>query len=59
VLAYKILDSTTSPDPPLGQAVEVFIRREDADRFIEDVRRDEPALAVGFASSPSSSTRAR
>jgi hypothetical protein len=44
VLVYAIRDSTPSPDHPLGQAVDVFIRREDADRFIEDVRRDEPEL---------------
>jgi hypothetical protein len=29
----------------LGDAVETFIRREDAERFIEKVRGDEPDLA--------------
>jgi hypothetical protein len=44
VLDYTILDSTPSPDHPLGPAVEVFIRSEGADRFIEDVHEDEPEL---------------
>ena len=30
---------------PLGDSVEVFIRREDAERFIEEVRGGEPELA--------------
>ena len=30
---------------PLGDAVDTFVRREDAERFIEDVRRDDPELA--------------
>jgi hypothetical protein len=30
---------------PLGEAVETFIRREDAERFIEEVRGDDPDLA--------------
>jgi hypothetical protein len=32
---------------PLGDAVEVFVRRENAERFVEEVRGDDPALA-GF-----------
>ncbi len=35
----------SSPDHPLGEAVETFIRREDAERFIEEVRGDDPELA--------------
>ncbi len=42
---YVILDERSSPDHPLGDAVETFIRREDAERFIEEVRRDESELA--------------
>jgi hypothetical protein len=30
---------------PLGDAVDTFIRREDAERFIEEVRADEPEVA--------------
>ena len=34
------------PDFPLGDALEVFIRREDAERFIEEVRGDESQIAA-------------
>ena len=33
------------PTFPLRDALEVFIRREDAGRFIEEVQRDDPDLA--------------
>ena len=42
---YAILDNRSSPDHPLGDAVETFIRREDAERFIEEVRGADPELA--------------
>jgi hypothetical protein len=42
---YAIIDGLSSPVHPLGEAVEVFIRREDAERFIEEVRGDDPELA--------------
>jgi hypothetical protein len=35
----------SSPHHPLGDAVETFLRREDAERFIEEVRGDDPELA--------------
>ena len=31
---------------PLGDAVETFIRREDAERFIEEVRGDDHQMAA-------------
>lgn len=34
-----------SPDFPLGVELEVFIRREDAERFIAEVRGDDPEIA--------------
>ena len=34
-----------SPTFPLGDAIETFIRHEDAKRFIEEVRGDDPELA--------------
>jgi hypothetical protein len=39
--------STTrcSPTSPLGDSLDVFVRREDAERFIEAVRGDDPDLA--------------
>jgi hypothetical protein len=45
VLVYAIIDPRSSPNHPLGDAVETFVRREDAERFIEEVRGDEPDLA--------------
>ena len=34
------------PDFPLGNLLEVFVRREDAERFIQEVRRDAPEVAA-------------
>jgi hypothetical protein len=45
VIVYAIIDVRTARDHPLGDAVETFIRREDAERFIEEVRGDDPGLA--------------
>jgi len=46
VRVYLILDDRTTPSNPLGEAVETApLRLEDAERFIADVRRDEPELA--------------
>jgi hypothetical protein len=45
VIVYTVVDDSLSPDFPLGVAREVFIRREDAERFIEQVRGDDPDLA--------------
>jgi hypothetical protein len=43
---YAIIDDRSSRQHPLGDAVDVFIRRADAERFIDDVRGDEPELAA-------------
>lgn len=45
MIVYAIIDLRSSPDHPLGEAIETFIRREDAERFVEEVRGDEPELA--------------
>ena len=45
MLVYAIIDLRSSPDHPLGDAVEAFVRREDAARFVEEVRGDDPDLA--------------
>ena len=42
---YAVVDDRLSPTSPLGDAVDTFVRREDAERFIEQVRRDEPEFA--------------
>ena len=46
MIVYAVVDDDLSPDFPLGVELEVFIRREDAVRFIEDVRGDEPEIAA-------------
>ena len=46
VIVYAVVDDALSPDFPLGLELEVFIRREDAERFIEGVRSDEPEMAA-------------
>jgi hypothetical protein len=40
VLVFAVV-SAVAPD----EAVDVFIRRDDAERFVEEVRDDEPELA--------------
>jgi hypothetical protein len=54
-MVYAVIDERTSPDHPLGDAVETFIRREDAERCIEEVRggrsRDGELPRIGSASS--------
>jgi hypothetical protein len=45
VLVYAVIDDSLSPAFPLGDALEVYVRREDAERFVEEVRGDDPELA--------------
>jgi len=45
VIAYAVVYDALSRDFPLGDSLEVFIRREDADRFIEEVCGDNPEVA--------------
>ena len=45
MIVYAVIDDTLSPDFPLSVELETFIHREDAERFIEDVRSDDPDLA--------------
>ena len=45
MIVYAIIDIRSSSDHPLGDAVETFVRREDAERYIEKVRGDGPDLA--------------
>ena len=42
VILYAVVDDALSPDFPLGDSVETFVRREDAERFVEEVRGDDP-----------------
>ena len=45
MIVYAVVDDALSPDFPLGDAVDTFIRREDAERFVEEGRGDDPDLA--------------
>ena len=45
MIVYAVVDETISPMSPLGNAVDVFLWREDAQRFIEEVDGDDPELA--------------
>lgn len=45
MIVYAVVDETISPMSPLSDAIEVFLRREDAQRFIEEVDGDDPELA--------------
>lgn len=46
MIACAIIALLSSPDPALGDAVETFIRREDGERFVEEVRGDDPEFAT-------------
>ena len=46
VIVHAVVDDALSPDFPLGNALEVFVRREDAERFIAEVRGDDPDVAA-------------
>ena len=46
MVVYAVVDDALSPDFPLGVELEVFIRREDAERLIEEAHGDEPELAA-------------
>ena len=45
MLVYAVVDDALSPNFPLGDAVDVFIRREHAERLVEEVRSHDPELA--------------
>ena len=46
MIVYAVVDDALSPDFPLGVELEVFVRREDAEQFLEDVSGDDPELAA-------------
>jgi hypothetical protein len=46
MIVHDVVDDTLSPDPPAGDSLEVFIRREDAERFIAEVTGDDPDVAA-------------
>ena len=58
MIVYAVVDDALSPDFPLGDDLEVFIRREDAERFIAEVRGTSPRLRRSCGSRSASSRRA-
>ena len=47
MIVYAVVDDFLSRRSPLGDAVETFIRREDAERFIEEVRQTIQSCLLG------------
>ncbi|MET0713441.1 MAG: hypothetical protein ABWY57_00890 [Mycetocola sp.] len=58
MIIYAVVDTRSSSTHPLGDAVEAFIRREDAERFIEEVRGDDANSRATSGSRSASSRRA-
>jgi hypothetical protein len=46
VVVYAVVDHALSPYFPLGIELEVFVRRKDAEHFIEEIRGDDPEIAA-------------
>jgi hypothetical protein len=46
VIVFAVADESLSPTSPLSDAIDTFTRREDAERFIASVQRDDPKLAA-------------
>ena len=46
MIVYAVVDDALSPTFPLGDSLEVFIWRQDAERFVEEVRGDDPEVAA-------------
>jgi hypothetical protein len=46
VIVYAVVNDALSPDCPLGVELEVFVRSEDAERFVEEVCGNDPEVAA-------------
>ena len=46
MIVYAVVDDALSPDFPLGDSLEVFVRREDAEQFVEEGLGDDPEAAA-------------
>jgi len=58
VIVYAVVDDALSRDFPPGDAIETFVCREDAQRFIDEVCGDDPELEPTCGSRSASSKRA-
>lgn len=45
VRLYAVVDTRSSPDLPRRDAIETFLHREDAERFVEEVRTEDAERA--------------
>jgi hypothetical protein len=45
MIVYAVVSDLLSPTSPLGDVLETFISRENAEQFIDAIRRDDPKLA--------------
>ena len=45
MIVYAVVDDVLSPAFPLGVELEVFVRHKDGERFIEEMRGDDPEPA--------------
>jgi hypothetical protein len=45
VSVFAVVDTRASSDDARGGAIETFLRREDAERFVDEIRADDPELA--------------
>jgi hypothetical protein len=46
LIVYAVIDDALSSNFPLGDSLEVFIRREETERFVEEARGDDPDVAA-------------
>jgi hypothetical protein len=47
VLVFVVVEDSPSPTFPLGDALEVYLRCDGAERFIDEIRGDEPLTRAG------------
>jgi len=45
VIVYAVVDDSLSPTSPLDDSIDGFVRRQDAERFIEEIGGDDPELS--------------
>jgi hypothetical protein len=51
VVVYAVVDISLSPTSPLGDSIDTFVRRQDAEQFSTNVKRDDRSSQRTFASS--------
>ena len=45
MIVYAVVDDSLSPTSPLGDSIDTFVRHENAEKFIDEIRSDDPELA--------------